>query len=253
MMRPRLIPCLLLSGGGLVKTVRFRNPRYVGDPINAVKIFNEKEVDELIFLDIEATVQRRPPPFEIIAQIASECFMPVCFGGGIKSVDEIRQVLSLGIEKVCISSQAVRNPDFINQAARIFGSQSIIVCIDVRKKLFGGYEVVINNGKEPVGTDPVTFAQLMQEKGAGELVINSVDRDGTLSGYDYVLINSVTDKVSIPVVACGGAGRLADMHKVIRQSRAHAAAAGSFFVFHGKHRAVLINYPQQRELEEFFL
>lgn len=252
MLRQRVIPCLLLKDKGLVKTIKFGNPKYVGDPINTVSIFNAKNADELIFLDISATTAGYSPQLDIVERIATECTMPVCYGGGIKNIEIINKLFRIGIEKVSISSYAVSNPYFIKNASREFGSQSIVVCIDVKKVEAGEYEVVINNAKKGTGIDPLTFALRMQDMGAGELLINSVDRDGTMSGYDIELIKMITETVNIPVVACGGAGNLNDIYEIIVKGKASAAAVGSLFVFYGRLRAVLINYPEQEELELLF-
>jgi len=249
MLKTRVIPCLLLSHQGLVKTIKFKDPTYVGDPINAIKIFNEKAVDELIFIDIAATVENKPPQREMIENIASECFMPVCYGGGVRSISDIRDIFSIGIEKVAISSHAVENPLFIRQAADTFGSQSIVVCIDVKKTLFGKYEVVTHNAKNKTGLDPVQHARNMEQMGAGEVLVNSVDRDGTRAGYDIDLIRKVADAITIPVIACGGAGTAEHLAEAVREGHASAVAAGSMFVFYGKHRAVLISYPDEKTLE----
>lgn len=251
-MRPRIIPCLLLKDKGLVKTVRFKNPTYVGDFINAVKIFNEKQVDELVFLDITATVENRKPPLAQIAKITEECFMPLAYGGGIRELADIKRLLNLGVEKVCINSYAVENPSFITTAANLFGSQSIVVSMDVRKTRFGGYRVFTKSGRHNTHLDPITFAMQIERAGAGELLLTAIDRDGTMQGYDLELIKSVSQAVTIPVVACGGAGKLDDMAKAILQGGASAAAAGSLFVFQGKHRAVLITYPAPHELQKAF-
>lgn len=248
MLMPRIIPCLLLRNKGLVKTIKFKDPKYVGDPINVIRIFNEKEVDELIFLDIEATTKSRLPPFAVIEEIASECFMPVCYGGGVNNIEDMRKIFNLGIEKISIGSYTIENPCFVKEAANIFGSQSIVVCIDVKKNIFGKYEVVINNGKKKTGLDPLSHALKMVEMGAGELLINSVDRDGTMAGYDFQLIKNIANNVNIPVIACGGAGNLNDIGDVINKAHASSGAAGSLFVFYGKHRAVLINFPTQEEI-----
>ena len=250
MLKTRVIPCLLLQGRGLVKTIAFRRPRYVGDPINAVRIFNEKEVDEIIVLDIGATVEGKPPQTRLISEIASECFMPLAYGGGIRTVDQIREIFSLGVEKVVINSEASANPSFVRQAAEAFGSQSIIVSIDVKQTLFGSYEVRTHGGRKRTGRDPTTFAMEMADMGAGEIFLNSIDRDGTMGGYDIGLVRKVTGAVSIPVIACGGAGGIADFAAAVSQGGASAVAAGSLFVFHGKHRAVLISYPSIAELEQ---
>jgi cyclase len=250
MFRPRVIPCLLLWNKGLVKTVRFNDPTYLGDPINIVKIFNDKEVDELVFLDITATVENKKPPFKLISEIASECFMPLGYGGGIKNLEDIRTILSLGVEKIFINSYAVENPFFIRRAADLFGSQSIVVSIDVKKSLFIKYQVFTRCGKKATGLDPVRFAVEMEQMGAGELLLNSIDRDGTMQGYDITLIRAVSEAVGIPVVACGGARTVNDLAEAIKQGGASAAAAGSMFVFHGPHRAVLINFPSSEELQQ---
>ena len=250
MFRPRIIPCLLLQRGGLVKTVKFKDPVYIGDPINAIKIFNEKEVDELIFLDISTTVDGVAPRLDIMGEIASECFMPVCYGGGIRDINEMRKIFSIGIEKIAISSYAIENPGFIRECAGIFGSQSIVVSLDVRKSLWGKHEIVTHNGRKRTGLDPLSFTVEMAKMGAGELLINSVDRDGTMKGYDIDLIKNITGNVDIPVIASGGAGKMSDIREVLDAGEANSAAAGSMFVFQGKHRAVLISYPNPDELED---
>lgn len=253
MLHPRVIPCLLLRNQGLVKTVRFRNPQYVGDPTNAVRIFNDKEVDELIFLDITASRERRPPQFDLLARMTSECFMPLCYGGGVRTIAHIRQLFALGLEKVAINSYAVENPGFIREAADAFGSSSIVVSIDVRQSILGKYEIVTLGGQTKTRLDPVHFAVEMEQMGAGELMVTSVDRDGTMSGYDLELTRTVASSVGIPIIASGGAGSVADIASAILEGGASAAAAGSFFVFHGPHRAVLITYPGQAEIEAAFV
>ena len=247
MRRTRVIPTLLLRGAGLVKTTGFRNPVYVGDPINAIRIFNEKQVDELVLLDITASRAGKGPAFATIENIASECFMPVAYGGGITSVDGIRRILSTGIEKVVLNSAALHQPDLVREAAREFGSQAIAISIDVKRKLFGRYEVYADGGSKATGHDPVAYAKRMQELGAGEILLASIDRDGTMSGYDLDLISRVAAAVGVPVVASGGAGKVADFAEA-RRAGAAAVAAGAMFVFHGPHRAVLITYPSQAEL-----
>jgi cyclase len=252
MVQTRVIPCLLLRNLGLVKTRKFKDPVYVGDPINAVRIFNDKEVDELVFLDITATAEAKRPPFELLAKVASQCFMPLCYGGGVRSIDDMVTLYGLGIEKIAINTHAVEEPDFVRKAADRFGSQSVIVSIDVKKTLFGKYEAVTGGGRRRSGLDPVKLAVEMESKGAGELFLTSVDRDGTMEGYDLELIRRVTEAVGIPVVACGGAGKLADLGAAVKTAGASAAAAGSLFVFQMPHRAVLINYPSSREMEMLF-
>jgi len=253
MLQNRVIPCLLLHHGGLVKTIRFKNPRYVGDPINAVKIFNEKEVDELILLDIDATVDRREPHYERIEDIVSEAFMPVCYGGGIKTVDQMRRLFALGVEKVSISAGAIENPSLIEEAAKIFGSQSIIVTLDVKKSIIRRrYCVVTHNGRNNKGLNPLEIAMYIEKMGSGELLINNVDEDGCLQGFDTDLVKKISDVVKIPVIALGGAGSLTDLRSIVIKGGASAAAAGSLFVFKGARRGVLINYPTQIELRKLF-
>ena len=253
MLASRVIPCLLLQNKGLVKTLQFKNPKYVGCPTNALKIFNEKEVDELIFLDITATREKRQPPFKLISEIAEECFMPFCYGGGIKSLEDMKHIFSLGSEKVAVNTQAILRPSLVKQASKNFGSQSIVVSIDFKKDLFGNYKVFSHSRKKLLKLNPVEFALQMEDMGAGELLINSADRDGTMEGYDIELIKNITNAVNIPVVACGGAGSVEHFRNAINKGGASAVAAGSLFVFYGKHRAVLINYPSQREIGSFDL
>lgn len=252
MFRPRVIPCLLLEGKGLVKTIKFKDPKYLGDPINAVRIFNEKETDELIFLDITASAENRTVHLDIVRQLGDECYMPFAVGGGIRSIQSIRDIFKAGAEKVVLNTHAIRTPDFVTEAATVFGKQSIVVSIDVKKKLFGKYEVYIYGGQKSTGLGPVETAQLMEKKGAGEILINSIDSDGSRQGYDLTLIKQVAEAVNVPVIACGGAGKLADIKEAILIGKASAAAAGSLFVFHGKRRAVLINYPTEQELIDLF-
>ncbi len=252
MIQTRVIPCLLLRNLGLVKTVRFRKPTYVGDPINAVKIFNDKEVDELVFLDITATPERKKPPFELLSKIASQCFMPLSYGGGVRDLDDMTTLFSLGVEKVVLNSIAAEDPGFVRRAADRFGSSSVIVSIDVKKRFFGKPEVVTQGGRRKTGLDPVRFSVQMEEAGAGELFLNSVDRDGTMEGYDLPLIRQVVGAVGVPVVACGGAGSADDLRRAVADGGASAAAAGSLFVFQMPHRAVLINYPPAQVLRDLF-
>ncbi len=250
MLMTRVMPCLLLKDGALVKTIKFKDPGYIGDPINAIRIYNEKEVDELIFLDINATSEKREPPFKVLSEIASECFMPVTYGGGVQDVETIRKILSLGIEKIAINSCAVENPNFIQAAADKFGSSTIVVSVDVRKKLFGRYEVFTHGGRKSTGLDPVEFAVKMEKMGAGEILLNSIDKDGTQEGYDIQLIKSVTSSVNIPVIACGGAGKIEDFHTAVKEGGASACAAGSMVVYFGRNRAVLITFPEREKLEK---
>jgi cyclase len=255
-LQPRIIPCLLLNETDLVKTTQFENPRYIGDPLNAVRIFNEKEVDELIFLDITTSRKKNPQPIknnqyilDILSKISDECFMPLTFGGGIRDIEDIRKLLKTGVEKVSINTYGIENPSFIKEASSTFGSQSIIVSIDVKKHRDSSYEVFTHGGTKSTGLDPVSLAIEMESMGAGEILINSIDRDGTMKGYDIELIKNVSNKVNIPVIASGGAGKLEDFSDAINEGNASAAAAGAFFVFIGRKRAVLINYPNKKEIE----
>lgn len=252
MFRPRVIPCLLLRNLGLVKTIKFKEPTYLGDPINIVKIFNDKEVDELVFLDITATVENKRPPFKLLEKVAGETFMPLGYGGGIRSLDDVKTILGLGVEKVAINTYAVEKPSFVTEAADFAGSQSVVVSLDVKRNFQGKYEVFTHSGRQATGLDPVKFAMEMEKRGAGELLLNSIDRDGTMQGYDLELVRQVTGAVGIPVVACGGAAKVQDLADAVKHGGASAAAAGSMFVFQGPHRAVLISYPTSQELREAF-
>lgn len=249
MLRVRVIPCLLLRGGGLYKTTRFSKPVYIGDPINAVRIFNEKEVDELIFLDIGATSEGREPNFPLLRDIASECFMPMAYGGGIRDTDQVRRILSTGFEKVVINTAAQEHPALIEEVAKLTGSQSVVVSVDVKKDIFGRYTMMTCGGRKKSLIDPVAFVVEAEQRGAGEIMVNSIDRDGTMSGYDLAIIKRIAESVSVPVVACGGAGRVVDFVAAIKDAGATAVAAGAMFVFHGPHRAVLINMPERKVLE----
>jgi imidazole glycerol-phosphate synthase subunit HisF len=250
MRRIRVIPTLLMEGGGLVKTVRFKERKYVGDPLNTIKILNDKEVDELVLLDIAATREGRAPDIARITEVAEECFMPLAYGGGISKLSQIKAILNAGVEKVILNTAFFNTPELVNEAASVYGSQSIVVSIDVKKKtLFGGYQVITAAGKKNLSMNPVAAAKLAVEKGAGEIFVNSIDRDGLMTGYDTELIRSVAEVVSVPVIACGGAGKLEDFVSVVKEGKASAVAAGAFFVFKGPHRAVLVNYPSQEILE----
>lgn len=248
MLAIRVMPCLLLRDGGLVKTVRFRRPEYVGDPVNAMKIFNDKEVDELFFLDIGATVERREPPYAMLERITDECFMPLCYGGGINSVAAVRRICSLGVEKVAIGSAAHADPACVRAIADGCGSQSVVAVLDVKKTLLGGYEVWTHSGTQNTRCDPARAAAAMQEHGAGELLVNSIDRDGTWDGYDTALLRLVTRAVDIPVIALGGAGGVADFARAVRDGGAAAVAAGSLAVYQGRGKGVLINFPARRDI-----
>jgi cyclase len=251
-LRPRAIPCLLLKNLGLVKTVKFADPTYLGDPINIVKIFNDKEVDELVFVDITATLENKNPPFDLLAKITTECFMPLAYGGGIRRIEDVTTILNLGVEKIVVNSHAVEDPTFIHAAAELAGSQAVVVSIDIKKNTRGDYEVFTHSGRRSTGLNPAKHALEMEKQGAGEILLNSIDRDGTMQGYDLDLIKQVTQTVGIPVVACGGARTVQDLGKVVKEGGASAAGAGSMFVFQGPHRAVLISYPTQQELREAF-
>ncbi|NEX64027.1 AglZ/HisF2 family acetamidino modification protein [Noviherbaspirillum galbum] len=251
MLHARVIPCLLLRNGGLVKTVRFDEPRYVGDPINAVRIFNEKEVDELVFLDISARAAETGPNFELLADIASEAFMPFGYGGGVRTIDQVKRLYALGVEKVIINSAAVEQPGLVTEAASLAGISGVVVSIDVRRNWRGRYSVHTRSGRHDAKLDPVEHAQEMEKRGAGEILLNAIDRDGMMEGYDLELVRRVAQAVSIPVVAAGGAGSCSHLRQAV-DAGASAAAAGSMFVFHGKHRAVLITYPDYYQLEAIF-
>ncbi len=248
MLNPRIIPCLLVQKKGLVKTIKFSSPKYVGDPINAVKIFNEKEVDELIVLDIDASNEQREPDFDMIRNLAVECRMPLCYGGGIKTIEQAQKIFSLGVEKIAVSSLAIENPEILPELVKRVGSQSVVVVADVKKKLFGNkYEVYINNARKSTGYEVVEFAKKMENAGIGEIVINSIDQDGVMKGYDMELIKKVREVVTIPMTVMGGAGTIDDIGNVISEHGIIGVAAGSLFVFKGKFRAVLINYPTKEE------
>lgn len=248
MLRPRIIPCLLLSNGGLVKTVRFSSPKYVGDPLNAVRIFNEKEVDELIFLDIDAAVENREPDYRLIKGIAAECRMPLCYGGGVRSVEQIERLISLGVEKVAISSAAIADPELLVRAAEHVGSQSIVVVLDSKRNpRTRKYEVWTANGRRNTGRDPADLAREFEALGAGEIMVNAIDADGTMEGYDLVLARAVHNAIRLPMTMLGGAGSLRDIGQLIAEFGIIGAGAGSLFVFKGVYRAVLINYPNRTE------
>jgi cyclase len=246
----RVIPCLLFKGTGLVKTVKFRDPVYIGDATNAIRIFNEKEVDELMLLDIEASVKKQPPNLELVKRIASECFMPLCYGGGITTIQDIRDVVSVGVEKVALNSIALMKPEFVKEAAASFGSSTIVVVVDYKKNIWGKQVVTGISGSSRSAYNPVDFAMLMEEMGAGEVVIQSIDRDGMMSGYDLEMLSKITEKLTIPVIALGGAGTIDHFKEAIGRAQVSAVAAGSMFVFQGKHKAVLINYPERALLEK---
>lgn len=246
-----MIPALLRSRSGLVKTRRFSDAKYVGDPLNAVKIFSEKEADELCFLDIAATPEGRGPDLELLAQVAEECFMPLAYGGGIRSLGDVAAVLHIGVEKVVIGTRAVEEPDFVRQVAGTHGSSTVVVALDVARNRLGRYELRTHGGSRRTRVDPVQFAVELDSLGVGELLLTSIDHDGAMDGYDLELVRRVASEVSVPVIACGGAGNLEHFAQAIAAG-ASAVAAGSMFVFHGRHRAVLITYPEHEQLEALF-
>ncbi len=251
MFRPRIIPVLLLQGNALVKSKRFKDFRYIGDPINAVKVFNDLKADELVFLDIEATKEKRTISTELVSQVGEEANMPFAVGGGIKNLDEIQNIIARGAEKVIINTCAVENPKFIREASDNFGSSTIVVCIDVKKKFFSGEVVWRNSGSKSSKYSPKDFAKIIEENGAGEIIIQSINKDGTMSGYDLDLVKEISTAVAIPVVALGGAGNLEHMVEVYKKGFASALAAGSLFVFQGPNKGVLINYIEKSDLSFF--
>ena len=255
MLYPRIIPCLLLKDRGLVKTVRFSEGKYVGDPLNAVRIFNEKEVDELMFIDIDATRYGREPDYALIEHIAAECNMPLCYGGGVKTADQARRLLGLGVEKVALSSAIVEHPGLIGEIAAQIGSQSVVTVLDFRKKglLASRYEIYTHNGTQPFRGDPWQLIREFESRGIGELVVISIDNDGLMKGYDLTLVEKVRACVSVPVTVLGGAGSSEDISGLIRQYPIIGAAAGSLFVFKGPYKAVLINYPDKEQKQKWII
>jgi imidazole glycerol-phosphate synthase subunit HisF len=251
MLRARVIPCLLLKSGGLVKTVGFASPKYVGDPINAVRIFNEKEVDELLLLDIDAAKQGSAPNFEQIEDIVSEAFMPIACGGGVRTIEQARRLVNLGVEKIVVNTATLHGFDLVLEMADCLGSQSVVVAVDVKKDLLGRYRVFSAASGKTLGKEPLQHVQQAVSAGAGEIFINDVVRDGTGKGYDLDLLHKITESVNVPVIACGGAGTLTHFQEAV-SAGASAVAAGSMFVYVGKHRAVMINYPQYKVLQELF-
>ena len=253
MLHARIIPCLLVHNQGLVKTVQFKEPKYVGDPINAVKIFNEKEVDELIVLDIDATAEGREPDYKMIADLAAECRMPFCYGGGVKTAEQAVRIINLGVEKIAVSSAFVENINLVSELATTVGTQSVVAVVDVKKVgLFGSYDVFTHNSRKKSKVDLVKFCQNLEVAGAGEIVINSINQDGRMMGYDRKLIAKVREATNVPMTVLGGAGSLEDIRSLIDEYGIIGAAAGSLFVFKGVYRAVLINYPQQAEKDAIF-
>lgn len=245
--RPRIIPVLLVDDRDLIKTVNFDKRTYLGDPVNAVKIFNRKGIDELSILDIGATKNKKEPDFELLKDIASEAFMPLSYGGGITNIEQIRELLAIGYEKIVINTSLIKNPNLITEAAKLFGSQSIVASIDA-KKTNKGYECAVVDGHELVNITPIELAKKAEDLGAGEIIINSIDQDGMMHGYDIELVKNVVDSVNIPVTAIGGASGIDDLKKVLYEGHAHAAAGGSMFVYYGRLKAVLITAPSEKEL-----
>lgn len=250
MLRPRIIASLLVKDNGLVKTTKFKEPRYLGDPMNAVRIFNEKEVDELAVFDISATVNGKGPNFKMIENFAEECRMPLCYGGGITKVEEAQQIFSLGVEKIALSAAAFENPKLITELSNKVGAQSVVVVLDIKKKLFGGYDVYTHNGHKSIGKSPFELIQKFQELGAGEIVINNIDEDGMMKGYDLSLVEKARKMTVLPLTVLGGAGSLEDIGKLIEKFGIIGAAAGSIFVYKGKLKGVLINYPNNDEKKQ---
>lgn len=248
MLKTRVIPCLQLIGDSLVKTVKFKNPAYIGDPINTVRIFNELEVDELCFLDIRASQENRQPPFEILQQISNECFMPLSYGGGLKDFETAKRIMSIGFEKLVINTQAWRQTELISKLSGHFGAQAVVGSIDVKKNIFGKYHVYINDGTEKVEIDVVAWARQLEAAGAGELLLTSMDKDGTWSGFDIELTKKVADAVTVPVIANGGAGSVAHIGEVVKKGNASAACLGSMVVYQQKGMGVLVNFPDKKKL-----
>jgi cyclase len=248
MLKTRVIPCLQLIGEGLVKTVKFKNPSYIGDPINTVRIFNELEVDELCFLDIRASQENRQPPFEMLQQIANECFMPLSYGGGLKDFETAKRIMSIGFEKLVINTQAWKQTDLITKLSGHFGAQAVVGSIDVKKNLFGKYQVYINDGVDKIDMDVVTWAKKLESAGAGEILLTSMDKDGTWSGFDVDLTKKVADAVTVPVIANGGAGSLAHISEVVKKGNASAVCLGSMVVYQQKGMGVLVNFPDKIKL-----
>jgi imidazole glycerol-phosphate synthase subunit HisF len=249
MLKTRVIPCLQLIGDSLVKTVKFKNPDYIGDPVNTVRIFNELEVDELCFLDIRASAENREPPIEILQQISNECFMPLSYGGGLKDFETALRIMSIGFEKLVINTQAYNNPDLITRLSNHFGAQAVVASIDVKKNIWGKYQVFINDGSYKIEVDVVEWAKKLESAGAGEILITSIDKEGTWSGFDVELTKKIADAVSVPVIANGGAGSINDIAEVVKKGKASAVCLGSMVVYQQKGMGVLVNFPDKRNLE----
>ena len=249
MLQTRIIPCLQLIDSSLVKTVKFDNHGYIGDPINTVRIFNELEVDELCFLDIRASLQNRQPNLELLQQISNECFMPLSYGGGVKDFETAQKILSIGFEKIVLNTNAYRNPKLVREISEHFGAQAVIGSIDVKKNIWGKYQTYINDGTEKIAVDPVEWAKKLEDLGVGELLISSIDRDGTWTGYDLDITKKIANAVHIPVIANGGAGSISDIGDVVHKAHASAAALGSMVVYQKKGMGVLVNFPDKKLIE----
>ena len=252
LLKNRVIPCLLLSDGGLIKTCKFASPKYIGDPINAIRIFNEKEVDELMVLDITASREQREPDYDLIEQFAGECFMPLAYGGGIRTIEQARKLFSLGVEKICLQTAALDDVSLISRLANQFGGQSVMVSVDVKKDLLGRYKLYTAVTGKTLPGDWITYMTQSVQFGAGEVLLNAVDRDGMMQGMDLVMIKKAAASIAVPLIACGGVGSLADIKAAV-DAGANAVAAGAFFVFHGPHRAVLITYPSYNDLKDLLM
>lgn len=248
----RVIPCLQISEGKLVKTIKFRKPQYIGDPINAVKIFNDKEVDELIIVDISKRSSRQEIDYQLLQKLASESFIPMCYGGGINSFEDAKKIINMGFEKVSLNNLFKVNPELVSKISEYLGAQSVVISIDVKKNIWGKYQVFDYEKMKTTGISPIDWAKKAEEYGAGEILLNFVDRDGTFSGYDISFIKTISDVVSIPIIAMGGASGIDNMKKAVVEGRASAVAAGSLFVFYGELKSVLINYPTRDEIESVF-
>jgi cyclase len=249
MLQTRVIPCLQLVNDSLVKTVKFDNYGYIGDPVNTVRIFNELEVDELCFLDIRASVQNREPNFELLKQIADECFMPLSYGGGIRTFETAQKILSIGFEKVILNTQAYRQPELIKKLSEYFGAQAIIASVDVKKNLLGKYQVYINDGTEKIPVNAIEWAQKLVSLGCGELLVTSIDKDGSWSGYDIEVLKKISNAVTVPVIANGGAGDVLHIKEVLSKANVSAVALGSMVVYQKKGMGVLVNFPDKEQLD----
>jgi cyclase len=252
LLKNRVIPCLLLSNGGLIKTRKFASPKYIGDPINAIRIFNEKEVDELMVLDITASREQRAPDYDLIAQFAGECFMPLAYGGGIRTIEQARQLFALGVEKICLQTAALEDASLISRLADQFGQQSVMVSVDIKKDLVGRHKLYASATGKTLSKDWIDYLRQAVQSGAGEVLLNAVDRDGMMQGMDLVMIRRAAESIAVPLIACGGVGSLADIKAAV-DAGASAVAAGAFFVFHGPHRAVLITYPSYNDLKDLLM